>query len=198
MVKDELIKKFVTIYTQIERKCLHPQFSFPGGGKVYREMEAFVDRLEKEFGEISNGRIVDYCICLVHYRRDLNRIWKPNLSFGPKSIERYIEFKGGKRYFEDQWLKENGLTRSELEAIISDNTTHPLAQYIYLESEEQTKKRAQKLKMGVLMCERSTLLYTPFSKSCTHCNSIIECKALTQKLYPELFRIRLERWQKTK
>lgn len=198
MVKDDLIKKFITIYTRIERRCIHPQFSFPGGGKVYREMERFIERLEKEFGEISNSRIVDYCICLSHYRKDLKRAWKPSLSFGPKSIQRYIDFKGGKRYYEDQWLKENGLTRSKLEAIISNSTVHPFAQYIYIEAEEQTKKRAQKLKMGVLMCARSTLLYTPFSNACTYCDSNIECKDLTQKLYPELFRMRLERWQKAK
>ena len=53
MENEGLIKKFIKIYVEIERKCLHPQFSFPGGGKVTREMETFTKQLNDRFGEVS-------------------------------------------------------------------------------------------------------------------------------------------------
>lgn len=194
----ELIKKFVTVYTEIENKCLHPQFSFPGGGKVNREMETFIEQLQAEYGEISNSRIVDYCVCTAHYWKDLKRAWRPNISFGKKAIQRFIEFKNGKKYYEDKWLKENNLSRPMLESLIIDTSNHPLSKYIYLEAEEQTKIRAQKLNMFTFLCIRSTLLWSPFSQACSSCTSRDRCKEETKNLYPELYRIRLEKWQKKK
>lgn len=198
MENEGLIKKFTKVYVEIERKCLHPQFSFPGGGKVNREMEAFTRQLNDRFGEVSDSRVVDYCVCIAHYWRDLKRQWRPSFSFGPKAIQRYIDFKNGKRYYEDEWLKGHGLSRSYLESLIMDTSNHPLTRYVYMEAEEMTKARAQRIGAYVALCFKSTLLWSPFSPSCQKCERSDICKQYTNNVYPELYRIRLEKWQKKK
>lgn len=198
MGNEGLINKFTKVYTKIERKCLHPDFTFPGGGKVSREMETFTKLLLDKFGEVSDSRIVDYCVCLAHYWRDLKRQWRPSFSFGPKAIQRYIDFKNGKRYFEDDWLKDHGLSRSYLESLIMDTSNHPLAKYVYMEAEEVTKSRAQKIGAYMTLCDKSTLLWSPFSPSCQKCEQVDKCRQYTNNIYPELYRIRLEKWQKKK
>lgn len=198
MENEGLIKKFVKVYTEIERKCLHPQFSFPKGGKVSREMETFIKRFKDRFGDVSDSRVVDYCVCIAHFWRGLERQWNPNFSFGPKAIQRYVDFKNGKKYYEDSWLKEHGLSRSYLESLIMDTSNHPLAKYIYMEAEEVTKSRAQKIGAYIALCDKSTLLWSPFSPSCQKCEQRHKCKQYTNIVYPELYRIRLEKWQKKK
>lgn len=194
----KVIKKCIIIYQAITKKAYNNQKSFPGGGKDMRMMENFVNLLSKEYGNVSNERIVDYCVSLLHYRQDTPRTLTINLVFGKASIDKYKRFNKGKRFFEDKWLQEYGLERTQLLKLIKERTKHSLSKYIYIEAEDVTKSRSVKLWLGPSFCERTTTLFTPFSPICQDCKMKEECIENTKRLFPELYRIRMDKWQKMK
>ena len=64
------------------------------------------------------------------------------------------------------------------------------------EYEETTKRRQHSTEAGYLVCALSTLMWTPFSPSCSKCAKAEPCRRRTQARYPELYRIRCEAWRK--
>ena len=63
-------------------------------------------------------------------------------------------------------------------------------------NEETTKRRLLSTEAGYLVCALSTLMWTPFSPSCSKCAKAEPCRRRTQARYPELYRIRCEAWRK--
>lgn len=197
MDTEKLIKKFSHVFQEITRRAYDNQEPFPGGGQVHRSMVKFVTMMSKEYGEISDERVVDYCIALLHYRKGREYV-RINLVFGPKSIERYKGFSKGKRYFEDEWLESFGLSRGKLLAGIADRSRHNHSKYIYIASEDITKERAVTLGLAPFLCYRTSTMWTPFSPVCLKCGFQGECADETKRLFPEIYRLRKEEWQKNK
>ena len=100
------------------------------------------------------------------------------------------------RYREDRWLKSFGLSRHDLARAVEDRRSHPFGRFIYPEYEETTKRRLLSTEAGYLVCALSTLMWTPFSPSCSKCAKAEPCRRRTQARYPELYRIRCEAWRK--
>ena len=98
-----------------------------------------------------------------------------------------------KQYMEDQGLSEANLTRAYLNSLICKKE-HPQSKYIYMPSEECTKKRSINTDIGFLICSTSTLMWSPFSPACQICTNVEKCKKETAIKYPELYRIRLEEY----
>ena len=98
-----------------------------------------------------------------------------------------------KQYMEDQWLSEANLTRAYLNSLICKKE-HPQSKYIYMPSEECTKKRSINTDIGFLICSTSTFMWSPFSPACQICTNVEKCKQETAIKYPELYRIRLEEY----
>ena len=185
------------VFTEIQRKMVDSTFRFSQGGSTVRVIGNFLDRFEKEFGAITKERLVDFCICTAHAYKE-RESWTINQVFGPSSIKRLRESKRGARYYEDQWLKGGELTRESLIQLIADKSEHPLAKYIYQESEELTKKRLLNRLAGYVICQASTLGWSPLSEACGGCNYIEQCKRETDRKYPELYRIRVEYGESSK
>lgn len=184
------------MFTEIARKLLNPSFKFSGGGATERTLTNFIDLMEKEFGVVTAERIVDFCICAAYAFRNTNQ-WTVKQIFGKASIKRLKEKKHGTEYYEDQWLEEASLNRQDLIAMVADRSTHPQAKYIYVASEEATKKRLLNMDVGYIRCQSSTLGWSPLSESCNQCRFVNLCKKETQRKYPELYRIRIENGNKT-
>lgn len=100
-----------------------------------------------------------------------------------------------KVYSEDKWLSEAQLTREYLNSLVNKRE-HPQAKYIYMPSEECTKKRGINTDIGFVICSTSTLMWSPFSPACQMCTNVEKCKQETAIKYPELYRIRLEEYGK--
>ncbi len=111
--------------------------------------------------------------------------------FGPKSIRRFDTNKG-RRWYEDEWLSKANLTRIDLVSMVEDKAAHPQAKFIYLPMEEPTKQRMLNQECGYIICQASTLGWSPKSESCSQCRFIAKCKNETSKKYPEIFRLRLD------
>ena len=194
---EEAVKKVASLFATISKKVYEEPYHLPGGGKNLSIVKNGLMLLEKEYGSLTEERIADYCIAMIHYRYKDGDTKFPtlNLIFGKTSLERYLDFKAGKKYFEDMWLNDYGLSKSSLLSSISDCKEHPLSKYIYIESEEVTKKRSVANKFGVIFCNRTTTLFTPFSATCESCFDKEKCKRMTQEAYPELYRLRIEQWE---
>lgn len=198
MEKEErLIKKIKAVYTEIIKRLIDPSFSFPEGGKVNRTLSQFIADFSKVCGgEFNTSRFVDYCVFQIHKNR--NAQYQHSLApktFGATALQKYLSMSSkAKKYMEDQWLSEADLTRVYLNSLISKKQEHPQAKYIYMPSEEGTKKRSINTDIGFVICSTSTLMWSPFSPACQICKNAEKCKQETAIKYPELYRIRLEKY----
>lgn len=59
-------------------------------------------------------------------------------------------------------------------------------------SEEARKFRLHNQRSGFVMCQASTMGWSPQSEACRTCQFIDECKKETEIKFPELYRIRIE------
>lgn len=190
MEKERWIKNTLTVYSQIMKK-LDPAFKVPGGGTALRTVSNFLDLMEKRFGCITQDRLVDYCICNLYAFRNVPK-WNIKSIFGEAGLNRLADAKRGTKYYENLWVQDLGLCRSDLITLISDRREHPMAKYIYMESEESTKLRMINTEMGFMACQLSTLGWSPISDACKMCEFTSDCKKITSEKYPELYRIRAE------
>lgn len=188
------------IFTLLMRQTGWKGFSFPGGGLSDRTVSDCLDTLRKQYGEIGPERLVDFCVCQGYatsgYGEEYHRRWKVSHSFGGKAVSRFAGSNAARRYHEDCWLKEYGLSRSVLQACIADRSEHPYLRFIYPEYEEHTKRRLLSTRAGYAVCALSTLLWTPFSPACRACRSVNACRERTREVFPELYRIRCEEWRR--
>lgn len=188
------------VFTLLMRETGWADFCFPGGGQSDRAVSDCRIALEHQYGEVSRERLVDFCVCqgyaLSGYGPEYRRRWKVVHSFGKKAISRFLQSHAGRRYYEDRWLKDNGISRHVLLACIADRSTHPFSCFVYPEYEDHTKSRLLSTDAGFAICGLSTLLWTPFSPVCKKCKRSEACRKRTEKCFPELYRIRLEAWQR--
>lgn len=181
------------VYTEIQKKLIDPTFRFSQGGDTIRTVSKFIDLFAKEFGSVTKERLVDFCVCTAYaYRERPNYTYTIKQVFGPASIKRMRQNSHGKKHFEDQWLFGAHLSREHLVGMITDRQEHPQAKYIYVEAEEPTKKRMLNQEVGYMLCQASTLGWSPMSEACSQCAFIGKCRQDTQTKYPELYRIRVE------
>ena len=191
MVNEFLIKQTMKVFSQIAANLINPSFRFSNGGATVRVVKQALERLEKKCGGLSRERIVDYCISAAYVFKNRGEEWTINQAFGPKSIQKFNTDKGLK-YYEDRWLASANITRGDLISLIADRSNHPQARYIYLPMEEPTKKRMLNSDAGYLICQSSTLGWSPESECCSQCRFAEECKVETSIKYPEIYRLRLE------
>lgn len=188
------------ICTRLIRTAVWPDFQFPSGGKADRQLSACFDLLCRKAGSVSPERLSDFCICQVYalsgYAPSYRGKWNISHSFGGKAAERYLHSGKERRYREDRWLKSFGLSRDNLTRMVEERRGHPFGRFIYPEYEETTKRRLLSTEAGYLICALSTLMWTPFSPSCSKCVKAEPCRRRTQARYPELYRIRCEAWRK--
>lgn len=190
MAQERQIKQLKTIYTAIAKKLVDPSFKFSEGGATKKTLSNFIDRMSKEFGSVSEQRLVDICVYIAYIYRDSNLPVKS--IFGQSSFQRFLTSKRGQRYYENEWLLTKELNRDTLLSLIVDKRQHPLAEYIYMPSEEDRKTRLHNQRAGYVACQTSTLGWSPLSDACKECCFISECKEETNRKYPELYRIRIE------
>lgn len=195
----EKSKLMSRLFTVLMRRCVCPRFVFPGGKVAERRVDACLDYLTVYYGMAGVERLVDFCICQVYavskFSPDYLLKWKLSHSFGERACVRFVTRKPGQKYYEDRWLRSYGLDREQLRAIVEDRRVHPFYRFIYPVWEEHTKRRAVSTEAGYYICGVSTLLWTPFSVVCRSCLLSEDCRARTQRLYPELYRIRVAEYE---
>lgn len=192
MANEYLIRQTLKIFHAIVTKLIYPEYKLPKGGEPTRIIKTALNRLEKKFGALTPQRIADYVICSAYPFKDRGSDWKLNQVFGPKSMERYNSDKG-RVHFENKWLASgDAINRTSLALMLVDKSEHPKAKFIYVPSEEGTKLRLLNRDVGFVICQTSTLGWSPLSEACTQCSFIEKCKQETQKKYPEIFRLRIE------
>ena len=183
------------LFVLLVRLTVQSTFIMPGGRLAEKQIDDAIDHLTKYYGEVGLERIVDYCVYQAHRISGFGSAymprWKLSHSFGTNSVKRFITRKSGQKYYEDKWLSDFRLTREVLLQHIEDRSTHPLFRFIYPDYEDATKRRALSSAVGYYICGASTLLWTPFSEVCQSCTKSEACKIRTQKLYPEIYRLRV-------
>ena len=192
MVNEFLIKQTIKVFTTIVRALISPTFKSSEGGATIRTVRQSLERLEKKQGSLSRERIVDYFICSLYAFKNRGNEWTMSSVLGPKSLERYLKCGKENRYYEDRWLASENLTRDSLLGLIADKSSHPQAQYVYMPMEESTKSRLFNTEAGYIVCQSSTLGWSPESASCRQCKFVEKCKIETKRKYPEIFRLRIE------
>lgn len=190
MANEKLINDTITVYTEIFRRLVKPDFNIVKGGSNLKKISKFLELFEKEFGAITSERLVDFCVAIAFFYRD--RKYQVGHLFTQSAINRMKSNARGTKFYEDRWLKKGKLSRISLVNMIKDKSSHPQAKYIYMPSEETTKQRMLNLEVGFTICQVSTLGWSPLSPTCQKCKFIEECKAETRKKFPELFRLRSE------
>lgn len=197
MEKEKLTKQTAAVFTEIIKKLVNPTYKFPKGGAATRTIHTFLDRIEEEFGAVTCERLVDVCITGAYTFRERSD-WTLKQVFGPSTIKRVKEQKRGQIFYQNQWLETGGLSRDALLALIKDRKEHPQAKYIYIQAEEATKIRQLNRKTGFLICQLSTLGWSPMSDACNQCQFVADCQKETERKYPEIYRLRIENGNSTK
>ena len=189
----EWIKKTIIVYRAITKATIPNPQPFRGGEREKKMMMIVMGYLNNKFGGLTEDRIVDYCIAMVHYRKDMKNLYHTQV-FSPSVMVRYAEFNYKKKYFENKWLAEHHLTREGLVNLIKDRQVHRFNRYLFMRSEESTKQRSVENWLGPMFCEQTTTLYSPFSPTCQECPFADQCQERTNQLYPEILRVRREAW----
>lgn len=170
---------------------MNPTFKFSDGGATERTLTNFIAAIEKEFGAVTAERMVDFCICVAYAFRSTKK-WSIKQVFGKMSVKRLKENGKANRYYEDKWLSSISLNRQSLISMIADRSVHPQAKFIHVAAEEPTKKRMLGSEVGYVICQTSTLGWSPLSENCAKCPHVDKCRKETERKYPELYRIRVE------
>lgn len=191
MVSEYLVKQTLKMFYEIASKLIHPGYRFPKGGEPTRIMRSALQQVETKFGALTAQRVVDYVVCSSYAFKDRGANWKLNQVFGSKSLERFDSDKG-RLYYENKWLESEDLSRASLLNLIVDRSEHPKAKFIFVLSEEGTKMRLLNREVGFVICQTSTLGWSPLSEACSECEFVEKCKQETEKKYPEIFRLRIE------
>ena len=187
------IKKTRTVYEKIVNTLVEPSFHISDGHSTYKALEGFLEKLGGFYGYITDERIVDYCVFAAYRYRNTPAIQKVKQAFGTTAIQTFIKSSSIERFCENKWIASGKLSRNDLIQMINiTQRQHPHAQYLYMASEEQTKLRMHNRQVGFVLCQSSTLGWSPLSEACKSCDYIADCKTLTQKKYPEIFRLREE------
>jgi hypothetical protein len=195
MELDETKKHIRKIFTLLITRLVDASFTFPGGSTADRVLESVHHNIVKNYGEVTPERLVDYLITTAYRYRNQN-IVNAKAALGNASFVKYKAKTTGQDYYQNQWLASAKLTKEDLIRTINKHGgKHPLADYIYLSSEEPTKRRFLNTIAGYLLCTRSTLGWSPFSPTCRICTQAQQCEQTTQKKNRELYRIRKELWQ---
>lgn len=202
----ELQEKTIRLSKMIEtviRRCINRKWRFPGGPNLIA-LEVGVKNLQKlwPYEGIADDRIVDYIVYQIYRTRqnfENGYGWQPNFLFTDYSIGKYRKQfidesgKSGMNYYINQWLDDAELTRGDLVRIIEDPKPNSMRKYVYMESEEQTKKRFLNTEAGFILCQRSTTGWAPLSETCERCEYQKQCEQATEKRLPELVRLRREK-----
>lgn len=186
-----MTKQLTTVFTEIQKRLVDSTYRFPKGGAATRIISVFLDQLEKEFGTVTSERLVDVCVTIAYTYRERTK-WSLKQAFTPAAIKKMKESKRGVLFYQNQWLESKSLSRNSLLRLIKDRKEHPQAKFIYIQAEEATKRRQLNRKTGFLLCQLSTLGWSPLSEMCGQCNFVEDCKRETERKYPEIFRLRIE------
>ena len=176
---------------EVLSKCINPMLSVSEGYRNRKIIEQFLEMAQEDYGSVSDERIVDICVSIGFY---FKKVPFPSIEsiFGKTAYNKCRNTGKQLRYYEDQWLEKHKISRDHLMRLIMDRTVHPLAKFIYVPSEDSTKRRYLNTEMGYAVCQASTLGWCPLSEICAKCMYIEECKDSTRKKYPEIFRLREE------
>lgn len=185
------VDKILKIYETLAGRSFD-DFKPKRGGLVNRVLDAFCCNMQQTFGALEPNRVVDYCIYVV--RKCGNHPRPFATMFGKAYIERFANAKAGRIHYENEWLESIGLSRAALYAKAGRSSSHALAPYVYLVAEDSTKRRMLNSEVGYMLCQASTLGWTPFSPCCQNCDFADPCKKETENKYPELYRLRIERY----
>lgn len=190
MENEKSTTNLITVYTEIIRRLIDPNFRFSKGGATIKKIAKFLDIFEHEFGAVTNERLVDFCVATAYLYKD--RAFTVGHLLGKAAVTRLKTKANGSKFYEDRWLSKAQLSRSQLVDMIKDRSEHPHAKYIFMASEEGTKMRMLNVDVGFTICQLSTLGWSPLSQACQLCNFVEDCKLETQRKYPELYRLRSE------
>lgn len=197
MENEERIQRIIKgIYTEIMKKTIDRNFSFPEGDKMSSQLSQYISKFAQQqcAGSLNYNRITDYIIFQIH--RNSNGKFQNKLAysaFGSTAMSKYKSMSSKSlNCVEDKWLDAHGLNRVSLYPKISNGRTHPLAKFSYMPSEDHTKERYQGTGAEIAVCSSSTLMWSPLSPICRNCKFQNECKDITEKKYPEIFRLRVE------
>lgn len=202
----ELQERTIRLSKMIEtliKRCIDSKWKFPGGPNLIT-LQNDVDSLSRLWscGDISDGRLVDYIVYHIYRKREsLERgnYWHPHYMFTDYAVEKYkSQFmsdsgKSGMNYYINQWLDEYEISRDFLVKIVEPPKPNNMRKYVYMESEEITKRRFLNTEGGFMLCQRSTTGWTPLSDTCKKCDYNKKCEQATERKFPELVRIRRER-----
>lgn len=172
-------------------RLINPDFKITESASNKRLIAQALTNLEQRYGALSVERIVDYCVSSAYAFKDRGDKWTIRQALGAKSIDR-ASVGQKNRFYEDEWLETVNIVRFELIDLIVDKRTHPLSKFVYMPTEESTKQRAHNKEGGFLLCQMSTLGWSPFSYSCQQCRFVDDCQDLTKEKLPELYRLRIE------
>ena len=183
-------------------------WKLPGGPTVLPIIERGLERMKVlyPYSEMADERIVDFVVYQLYRYRDIigefEKGWHISWCFSDNAVEKFkkqfidADGKSGMNYYIDQWLREGGLDRGKLTAMIGEPKDHPLRKYIYMPSEELTKKRSIKMYNGHVLCMMRTTGWSPFSEVCMVCTHTEQCIEYLEQSVPELLRLRREAYEK--
>lgn len=200
-IKENKNLKICRMFQYVVKELVRNDWLLPPAAPHY--VEICMKKLDKKFsGNVSDGRIVNFIVYQIYRYRDLIAVkgssWNISWCFSDKAIQKFMcQFmdsngKSGMMYYIDCWLRDGDMDRSKLEEMIVDNSEHRLAKYIYIESEDATKRRFLNTEFGLHLCLTSTTGWTPQSPVCIACSNATQCISASQKKCPELIRLRKE------
>ena len=183
------------------RQTIDPKFNMVFGWQGTIAM--WLDRFKVLYPyNFADERIIDYVVYQIYRFRDLiperGKGWNLSWCFSKNAVDKFkAQFiddsgKSGMNYYIDQWLKSEGLNRQKLTEMLVDFKEHRLAKFIYMPSEELTKRRFADSEVGFMLCMQATTGWSPLSDACKACQHTSECIEYFEKKTPELIRLRKE------
>lgn len=206
-ISEKMVVATGRVLDAVIRGCITDGVSFGGKDAFKGVIYSGLDRMWSQLWPLSvlpSGRVVDFCVYQLYRFRDMieqypGTRWELRWCFSDGAVEKYrqqfMSEKGrsGINYYIDCWLRDGGLSRGVLVAMMGDPRSSRLEKFLYVGAEERTKQRFYNREAGKLLCWRATTGYSVLSASCRGCDYKKECEEHFKRFMPELMRLRCEK-----
>ena len=167
MERKEWIDGCRRLFTRLVRTTVWADFVFPTGGKSDRQLGMCFDGLCREVVSVSAERLSDFCICQTY------------------------AISGYDTAYRRKWNVSHSFGKKAIGRYLRSGKERRYREDRWLKSFGLSRHDLARAVEAL-----STLMWTPFSPSCSKCAKAEPCRRRTQARYPELYRIRCEAWRK--
>lgn len=177
--KSRLLRRISQEIIQKTSSC--SKFTIPNDYDTEQLFSNIILQIYDIYGSVITDRLVDFAVFVEYTFREerprfIGFLTQLQQKYSEQSVDRYRLRHGGMMYYEDEWLKKYGLSRSTLKALEGVPRISELPP-LDTTFEDAARRRFLNTTMGYVYCHSHSSGWEPRSMVCPKCMFSERCKA---------------------